>query len=336
MKMEVSVVVPTYNSEKNIESCIHALLSQDFPKYQYEVIIVDDGSIDRTSQLVGKYPVHLIKQTNSGPATARNAGFKIAKGKIIAFTDSDCRPESNWLSVLVSNFDRIDIGGVGGSYKTGNKNSFLARIIGYEILEKHSRMPKFVDFLGSFNCAYRKDAFEKAGGFDESFSWASGEDNDLSYRISGLGYRLVFDPRAVVVHEHPNKLIKYLRKQYQHSMWRVKLYKKHPQRIKGDVYAGSSTLMILPLLYVFSFLTLVLSAFYHSLLWLPLGLFAVLLASYFPMTFKMYRKSKDLASILALLIFFLRGFAWVLGLVAGVVKFSKSMSKRGPSNSITK
>lgn len=334
--MEVSVVIPAFNSEKTIESCIQALLSQDFLRDQYDIIIVDDGSNDKTSQLAEKYPVRLIRQRNSGPATARNAGFKAARGRIVAFTDSDCKPERNWLSALVRHFDRADVGGVGGSYKTGNLNSILARIIGYEILERHSRMPKFVDFLGSFNCAFRKDALEKAGGFDESFREASGEDNDLSYRISDLGYKLVFDPKAVVAHEHPNKLIRYLKIQYRRSMWRVKLYNKHPKRVKGDVYAGSSTLIIQPLLYVSSFLTFVLSAFYHSFLWLSLGLFATLLVTYFPITFKLYKKSRDSASILALPVFFLRGAAWVLGLAAGIVKFPRSRSaKHGPSDSMT-
>ena len=99
-----------------------------------------------------------------------------------------------------------------------------------------------VDFLGSFNVAYRKEAFDAVGGFDEDFTMASGEDNDLAYRLAEHG-ELRFVREAVVAHYHPAQLWPYLKTQMWHGFWRVKLYRKHPRRSgKGDRYAGTGDL----------------------------------------------------------------------------------------------
>jgi cellulose synthase/poly-beta-1,6-N-acetylglucosamine synthase-like glycosyltransferase len=94
-----------------------------------------------------------------------------------------------------------------------------------------------VDFLGSFNVAYKKAAFDAAGGFDESFRIASAEDNDLAYRLADNGGTLRFTRDAVVCHHHPTRLWPYLKTQMRHGFWRMKLYAKHPMRAKGDRYA---------------------------------------------------------------------------------------------------
>jgi len=90
--MKVSVIVPAYNARKTISQCIEALLSQKYPRENYEVIVIDDGSADGTADAVKAYPVKYMYQRNQGPATARNAGVREAQGEIILFTDSDCVP----------------------------------------------------------------------------------------------------------------------------------------------------------------------------------------------------------------------------------------------------
>ena len=319
--MEISVVVPSYNAGQKIGRCVEALLQQDFPRANYEIIVVDDGSTDGTVDSLSRYPINVVRQKHMGPAAARNLGARASKGKIIAFTDADCAPKKNWLSTLLSNFADPSVGGVGGSYETGNRESVLARTIGYEIADKHDNMPSSVDFIGSFNCAYRRDAFEKAGGFDVSFQIASGEDNDLSYRIFSMGYRLLFDRRAVVVHDHPTKVLNYLSKQLKHAMWRVMLYKKHPNRIRGDVYAGLSPRVQLAL-YGFLLLGLILSLFFSWVLFASAALLMILFLSNLPIALRIYGKSRDFRCFfLALSIFFLRGFAWMIGVAAGVIRF---------------
>ena len=100
-----SIIVPTYNAEGTIETCLSAFKNQSIPKEDYEVIVVDDGSTDGTADIVKRYPVKYIRQENKGPAAARNNGANHAVGDIILFSDSDCVPDANWVNEMVKPFE---------------------------------------------------------------------------------------------------------------------------------------------------------------------------------------------------------------------------------------
>lgn len=138
----ISIIIPAYNSEKTIGKTIEALLKQDYPKKNYKITIVDDGSNDNTCSVVSKYPVKLVKIKHSGPAKARNFGVKKSKGSIIVFTDADCVPSENWIKNMVEPFKNPEIVGVSGTYKTSNSNKFMARFSGYEIEQRHEKNEK--------------------------------------------------------------------------------------------------------------------------------------------------------------------------------------------------
>lgn len=239
--VRVSIVIPAYNAEATLGECLDACLRQSHP--YTEVIVVDDGSSDATPEIAQQHPVRYHRQPNAGPAAARNAGVQLANGDIVAFTDADCVPEPDWIAQLVAGFDHPKTVAVGGTYDIRNGSSLLARLIHEEIVLRHARFGAEVDFLGSFNVAYRRDAFEAVGGFDESFRSASGEDNDLAYRLQDYGGVLRFAPDARVAHYHPTRLGPYLRTQMRHGYWRMKLYAKHPRRGGGDHYAGFGELL---------------------------------------------------------------------------------------------
>lgn len=234
--MLVSIVIPAYNAESTLAQCLEACTRQNGA--ETEVIVVDDGSTDATRGIAESFPVSYVYQTNAGPAAARNHGTRVAEGEIVAFTDSDCVPAPDWVASLAAGFSD-GVSAVGGSYSIANESRFLARMIHEEIAMRHAQFEEEVDFLGSFNVAYRKQDFEKVGGFDESFLSASGEDNDLAYRLSDAGGKLRFLGGAKVAHYHPTRLWPYLRTQARHGYWRMKLYVKHPDRAQGgDHYAG--------------------------------------------------------------------------------------------------
>lgn len=233
--MRASVVIPAFNAAKTIDACLDGCLKQSTPAL--EIIVVDDGSTDDTRERVAKHAgVTLLTQANAGPAAARNYGILETQGEVVVFTDSDCIPEPEWIENLLRHFDK-NVAGVGGTYGIVNRASRLARIVHAEILMRHARFGETVDFLGSFNVAYRKQALESVFGFDEEFRHASGEDNDLAYRLQDKGYTLRFTKKAVVRHYHPERLLPYLYAQYRHGYWRMKLYAKHTTRIQGDQYA---------------------------------------------------------------------------------------------------
>ncbi len=239
--MDISIVIPAYNAAQTLKPCLDACLRQRVPAR--EIIVVDDGSSDATAAIAESLPgIRCIRQENRGPAAARNRGARDAVGEILVFTDADCVPHEDWLEQLVSAFAE-GVVGVGGTYGMANPGTLLARLVHEEILCRHGCFELEVDFLGSFNVAYRKEAFDAVGGFDESFRMASAEDNDLAYRLQDAGGRLHFVPEAVVDHFHPDRLLPYLRTQMGHGYWRVKLYRKHPGRASGDQYAGRRELL---------------------------------------------------------------------------------------------
>ncbi len=246
--MKISVIIPAYNSAATIGKALDACLRIGYP--DKEIIVVDDGSSDHTAEIVRAYGsgVTLVqRQANGGPASARNAGWRASSGEVCFFTDSDCLPQPDVLSVFAAQFADAEVGGAGGTYGIANPEILLARLIHEEIVFRHSSMQKQVDFLGSFNCAYRRSALEQAKGFNEEYKTASGEDNDLSYRVRKAGWKLVFDRRAVVAHFHETSLRQYLRRQANHGVWRVKLYMEHKDMMKGDKYAGLTDLVQPPL-----------------------------------------------------------------------------------------
>lgn len=243
--MRASIIIPAHNAQRTLARCVGACLSQAYP--DFEVIVVDDGSTDATASIAREIAgITRIQQENQGPAAARNRGAEAATGDILVFTDADCVPEPDWLARLLSAFED-GVAGVGGTYMCANPERRLARVIQAEIARRHAQFGDRVDFLGSFNVAYRADVFRAVGGFDESYRQASGEDNDLAYRIEASGGLLRFTSEATVAHYHPDRLWRYLRTQARHGYWRVKLYRDHPARARGDQYAGLPDLIAPPL-----------------------------------------------------------------------------------------
>jgi len=323
--LRTSVVIPAHNAESTLAACIEGCLRQT--ESACEVIVVDDGSTDATGRVAQAFPVHYVRQDNRGPAAARNRGAQEACGDVIAFTDADCVPDDQWLAKLAVGFDE-GVVAVGGAYGIVNPAHWLARMVHEEIAARHAHLEGDVDFLGSFNVAYRKAAFEAVGGFDASFRSASGEDNDLAYRLQDMGGRLRFTREAVVAHHHPTRLWPYLRTQARHGYWRMKLYAKHIGRARrGDQYAGMADLASPPL----ALLVVALLAGLPVSAWCHVGLpvigpgFVLAALLYLGlrvrMPLEMVRRTGDMRMALFLGVAALRDVARAFGMVAGMGRF---------------
>jgi len=114
----ISVIIPAKNTEDTIGNCLRAVLSQRYVNTDYEVIVVDDGSTDRTAEIAKSMRARVIQQENAGPAAARNAGAEAAYGEILAFTDADCVPSPEWLHYLTMPFRDPQVIGTKGTYRT--------------------------------------------------------------------------------------------------------------------------------------------------------------------------------------------------------------------------
>ncbi|MDD5677975.1 MAG: exopolysaccharide biosynthesis polyprenyl glycosylphosphotransferase [Kiritimatiellae bacterium] len=241
-----SVVVPAYNGADTLPACLNALVSQDFPADRYEVIVVDDGSTDTTPEVVRQYAarsgspiIRYFRQTNQGPASARNHGAREAEGQILVFTDADCEPATNWLQEMCRPFSdtSTEITGVKGVYRT-RQESVVARFAQMEFEGRYRKMRKlkYVDFIDTYSAAFKKTVFASLGGFDTSFPEANNEDVDFSYRLASKGYKLVFNPAAAVYHRHPATIFKYLKQKFGRAFWRMAVYRTYPEKIKSDSY----------------------------------------------------------------------------------------------------
>ena len=199
---EISVVVATHQRAVRLSSLLDALEQQTLPREKFEVVVVDDGSTDDTPRVleeaVASRPLDLRvvrREAAGGPATARNAGWKVARGGIVAFTDDDCRPTPGWLEALLDagagRPGRIVQGRTGPDPAESERLGPFARTV-----EVSGPSPYFQ----TCNIAYPRDLLEELGGFDESFPVPAGEDGDLGHRAVRQGAVRTFAPDAVVHH----------------------------------------------------------------------------------------------------------------------------------------
>ena len=212
MRPIVSVVVPTFNRAASLERCLRAL------PFDVDVVVVDDGSTDETPGVrdrVSHPRLQFVRESNGGPATARNRGARTAKGSILVFTDDDCVPEADWPWPLVRFLERepASTGGVGGRVLPLREGVVSRYSTFHRILEP----PPSCSYLVTANCAYRREVFEAVGGFEESIRRPGGEDPDLAFRVRARGYRLAFEPSAVVRHDYRENPLDFARTFYRYG-----------------------------------------------------------------------------------------------------------------------
>lgn len=193
-KVKISVVIPAYNEEKYIAKTLKSLMNQDFPRELFEVIVVNNGSTDKTHQVAEKFDVKVIRYNKvQGVSAARDVGSKMAEGEIIAGTDADTVVPKYWLKTIESNLRAGDVVGVSGpvGIAGGTILQRLSYFLGFEFYRVIEAITKKVYFTG-MNFAIKKEVFDKIGGFRVSL--VAGEDLDLSLRAVKYG-KIVYDTR---------------------------------------------------------------------------------------------------------------------------------------------
>jgi len=211
-----SIVVPTYNRPKAIAETAAALARLPPPPGDFEVIVIDDGSPDPVSlhPIESHAEIRLHRQPNAGPAAARNAGARLARGKRLAFTDDDCRPRGDWLLALDAALDRApDALGGGATVNALRRNpcSAASQDVVRFLYRVENDDPEDAGFFASNNIAVPRQTFLDVGGFDASFPLAAGEDRAFCEQWRADGRRLVYAPDAVIDHHHRLTLAAYWR-----------------------------------------------------------------------------------------------------------------------------
>jgi O-antigen biosynthesis protein len=201
----VSVVVPVYNGERTIARTIECLFAQSL--MAHEIIIVNDGSTDWTELVVKQFGDEIIylSKDNGGPASARNHGIRRATGDFVAFTDSDCLPDKDWLSNLIKGFDHPQVGGVGGTIRRAD-DGLISEYVDLAGFFNPVLTEKGEVCLPTGNAAFRRSVLVEAGLFDERFRKPGGEEPELCLKIKLLGYELRAVDDALVLHHHKQTL----------------------------------------------------------------------------------------------------------------------------------
>ena len=201
----VSVIIPVLNGERTIHGCLVSLLNVDYPPDLREILVVDNGSTDRTAEIVRNFPVRYLREERRGPAAARNKGIETSGGEILAFTDADCVVSIGWLRELVKGFQEESVAGVEGKIvaypPVTAAERYAARIGSHSRLQRLSRPRPY--FMLTANVAFRLKVFDRIGLFDPRFGALGGEDVDFSRRFfRESDYKLSYAGKAVAFHRH--------------------------------------------------------------------------------------------------------------------------------------
>ncbi|HEV8542559.1 MAG TPA: glycosyltransferase [Verrucomicrobiae bacterium] len=306
---KVSVVVASYNGERTLAACLSSLEALNYE--QYEVLLVDDGSTDRTHEICrGFKKIHYIRhEKNLGLSTARNTGINAASGEIVAFTDSDCRADEDWLYFLIGDLLNSEFTGIGGHNLLPPEDSWVAAAVMVSPGGPAHVMltDRLAEHIPGCNMAFYKWALEEIGGFDPAFRKA-GDDVDVCWRLQQNGYRLGFSPAGFVWHYRRATARDYLKQQYGYGEAEALLERRHPEYFnwfggsqwQGRIYSPARIGVTMggPIIYHGSFATgffqtlyspppsltlmLVNSIEYHVFVLLPLIIFAIVFRPLLP------------------------------------------------------
>jgi glycosyltransferase involved in cell wall biosynthesis len=226
----VSVVICAYDAERTMRDCLESLRRLDYPNF--EVVIVDDGSRDRTADISMDFPeFRLIRQPNKGLSVARNVGMQAARGEIIAYTDSDCVVDPHWLTLMVRSMIEGNFDGCGGPnyapHEDGRIEASCAASPGApcHVLIADDR----AEHLAGCNMLFSKAALAKIGGFDPQFT-SAGDDVDICWRMLDAGFKLGFSPAAFVWHFRRNTVKAYYGQQRGYGRAEAMLHRRYPER----------------------------------------------------------------------------------------------------------
>lgn len=254
----VSVIITTYNEEKNIADCLKSILAQT--RKPDEVIVVDDGSQDRTVEVVSKFPTKLIKTEHKERCHARNVGWKGATGDLVFFAEADSVFDKNWIKEILKTFEK------GADAVIDRRRMYKPKTFLQKCLEAQFDI-RYAHYKPFSAWAFKKQILKDVGGFDEKLNQA--EERDLGKRILDAGYKILLAQKAIQYHKGEPQNIKELIKRAYVSARRkaTGYFKKYPKEfsyLKPLFFVGLSILLLLSfilLYFLYAFGVLLLLAY---------------------------------------------------------------------------
>ncbi len=240
-KVEVSIIIPTKDRHNNLKACVETII-QSYSCYPYKELLVIDGSEDLSIREMNKKFIEKVGgryyfETRRGVSLARNTGIRKSSGEILVFADDDFIVDKNWINKLIENYKDTDVMGCTGrmlTYRNDEISELYEKCMSFDrgevkrIFTKKDisilKLLKTVTLIGSKRLfentpvpwavgygfySFRRKIFDDIGYFDENLgrgtTFVGGEDPDIFYRILKHNYKMVYDPNAIIYHNHRQK-----------------------------------------------------------------------------------------------------------------------------------
>ena len=278
---KISVIISVKGEWSHLEACLRSILNSNYSNFN--VIIVNDGLSGEAISSLEKYnsKIKVLTSEGKGPSCARNLAVQNTDAEFIAFTDSDCVVDKDWLINLLDGFKKYpDAVSCGGKQELPqDADDFEKKVFLFMkktgFLTDYMRMAKNnetveVNHNASCNVMYKKAAFLKEDGFLESL-WP-GEDVELDYRLSKKEYKMVFNPKAIVYHYRPKDLKSFSKMMYRYGWAQGFLVRK---------YGIFRKIQFLPLFSAVFLLSLLMLIFFQKMLLALYILLSVILITFY-------------------------------------------------------
>ena len=317
----VSVIVPCRNEEKYIGKCLDSIISQDYPKENLEILVVDGDSEDETKNIVKNYSqkfpfIKLLENQKKIIPVALNIGLAQAKGENIFIMEAHASYEKDYISKCLKYLKEYQADNVGGIIKTMHgENTTIAKAIAFVLshpfgvgssyFRKGSKKVRWVDTV--FGGCYKKEVFKKIGTYNENL--VRSQDMEFNLRLRKAGGKILLVPEIVVFYYSQSNLRGFLKHNFSDGFWTT-----YPLRFGVKIFSWRH---LFPLIFAFFFFLTLISGFFFF--W-PRLIFVLILGSYlfFSLLFSVRYGAKYL--FLMPVVFFSRHFGYGLGSLWGLVK----------------
>lgn len=237
----VSFIIPAYNNENTIDDCIVSVLKQACKK---EVIVVDNGSKDKTTNIIKKHPVRLIIEKKRGAAAARNRGLTVAKGNYTAFVDADAALPKGWAQRALRALKETNQNVVcaRGPLLSVEKSTVAKALDALTFGRPRNVKRAYIDILNASGVMFDSKVLDEIK-FDEEM--IRGQDTEMGFRIIEKGYQILYDDNLYIYHHNPSTFKGILKRWYIYGKSYPLSYLKH-KKMRGITFYGR--LLYMPLL----------------------------------------------------------------------------------------